>query len=41
VTPALPIVSGAETVRALARAGFVHVSQRGSHAKLRHAEDEP
>jgi predicted RNA binding protein YcfA (HicA-like mRNA interferase family) len=28
-------VSGADVVRALARVGFVHVSQRGSHVKLR------
>jgi predicted RNA binding protein YcfA (HicA-like mRNA interferase family) len=29
------IISGAEAVRALERAGFVFVSQRGSHQKLR------
>jgi predicted RNA binding protein YcfA (HicA-like mRNA interferase family) len=28
-------VSGADVVRALGRVGFVHVSQRGSHVKLR------
>ncbi|MGH2720770.1 MAG: type II toxin-antitoxin system HicA family toxin [Actinomycetota bacterium] len=35
MTPSLPIVSGAETIRALARAGFERVGQRGSHVKLR------
>lgn len=36
MSPALPIVSGAEAVRALAKVGFVQASQRGSHVKLRH-----
>lgn len=36
MTGALPVVSGAETIRALQRAGFEVVSQRGSHVKLRH-----
>lgn len=31
----LPVVSGAQIVRALTRAGFERVSQRGSHVKLR------
>ncbi|MGE5675293.1 MAG: type II toxin-antitoxin system HicA family toxin [Mycobacterium leprae] len=35
MSPALPVVSGAETIRALSRAGFLQVSQRGSHVKLR------
>lgn len=35
MSPALPVVSGSETVRALSRAGFREVSQRGSHVKLR------
>lgn len=38
MTPRLPGLSGAEVVRALARAGFAEVSQRGSHVKLRHAD---
>jgi predicted RNA binding protein YcfA (HicA-like mRNA interferase family) len=38
VTPAVPVVSGAEVVRALGRAGFERVGQRGSHVKLRHAD---
>lgn len=36
MSPRLPRLSGAEVVRALQRAGFARVSQRGSHAKLRH-----
>jgi predicted RNA binding protein YcfA (HicA-like mRNA interferase family) len=31
----LPVASGADVVRALGRLGFVQVSQRGSHVKLR------
>ncbi len=32
---ALPVVSGAEVVAALTKGGFVRVSQRGSHVKVR------
>jgi predicted RNA binding protein YcfA (HicA-like mRNA interferase family) len=35
VSPSLPIVSGRDVVRALTKAGFTEVSQRGSHVKLR------
>ena len=35
MSPSLPVVSGRAVVRALAKAGFVEVSQRGSHLKLR------
>lgn len=35
MSPALPVVSGRELARALERVGFVQVSQRGSHVKLR------
>lgn len=35
MSPSLPIVSGRDVVRALATVGFVEVSQRGSHVKLR------
>lgn len=31
----LPVVSGQQVVRALQKAGFRKVSQRGSHVKLR------
>lgn len=34
---ALPVVSGAETVKALERLGFEQAGQRGSHVKLRNA----
>jgi predicted RNA binding protein YcfA (HicA-like mRNA interferase family) len=33
--PSLPIISGAEAIRALQRLGFVVVRQRGSHIVLR------
>ncbi|MGA2306741.1 MAG: type II toxin-antitoxin system HicA family toxin [Acidimicrobiales bacterium] len=36
MSPALPIVSGAEVIRVLAKVGFEQSSQRGSHVKLRH-----
>ncbi len=35
---ALPSASGKQVVRALERAGFQQVSQRGSHVKVRHAD---
>lgn len=35
MSPSLPVVSGAETIKALGKAGFVQVSQRGSHADWR------
>jgi predicted RNA binding protein YcfA (HicA-like mRNA interferase family) len=38
VSPALPVISGAETIRALERLGFARVSQRGSHVKRRRAD---
>ena len=36
--PKLPVVSGRETARALKRAGFVVVRQKGSHVMLWHEE---
>ena len=33
--PKLPLISGAEAIRALERLGFVVVRQRGSHVILR------
>lgn len=33
--PKLPIVSGADTIRALERLGFVIARQRGSHVVMR------
>ena len=35
MSPALPVLGGADVVRVLLRDGFVQVSQRGSHVKLR------
>ncbi|MGF1617995.1 MAG: type II toxin-antitoxin system HicA family toxin [Acidimicrobiia bacterium] len=35
MSPALPVVSGREAMRALEKAGFTQVSQKGSHVKLR------
>ena len=35
MSPSLPVLSGALVVRTLAGIGFVQVSQRGSHVKLR------
>ena len=34
--PRLPVVTGAETVRALERGGFVFQRQSGSHVQLKH-----
>lgn len=38
MSPALPVVSGAETIQALELIGFLKVSQRGSHVKMRHPD---
>lgn len=35
MSPRLPVVSGSEAVQALGKVGFLRVSQRGSHVKLR------
>ena len=35
MSPALPVISGREVIRALAKEGSSQVSQRGSHVKLR------
>ncbi|MEO7802924.1 MAG: type II toxin-antitoxin system HicA family toxin [Actinomycetota bacterium] len=40
MTPGLPVVSGSEAVKALGKAGFDRVSQRGSHMKLRNLEGQ-
>ena len=36
--PKLPVLSGAQVVRALERLGFVQVRQRGSHVVLRRGD---
>lgn len=35
MSPALPVTSGADAIRILAKVGFEQSSQRGSHVKLR------
>jgi predicted RNA binding protein YcfA (HicA-like mRNA interferase family) len=39
MSPSLPVISGAEAIRALKGAGFRFVRQKGSHVILRH--DQP
>ena len=34
----MPVLSGADLVKALARLGFEEVSQKGSHRKMRHPD---
>jgi predicted RNA binding protein YcfA (HicA-like mRNA interferase family) len=36
--PKLPVLSGAEVVRALEKLGFVQMRQRGSHVVMRRGE---
>lgn len=38
MSPRLPVVSGTETIVALGHAGFVKVSQKGCHVKVRHKD---
>ena len=38
MNPPLPVVSGVDVIKALVVAGFVEVSQRGSHVKLRNRD---
>jgi predicted RNA binding protein YcfA (HicA-like mRNA interferase family) len=37
--PPLPVVSGAELIKALGRVGYVKVRQKGSHVRLRCLDD--
>jgi predicted RNA binding protein YcfA (HicA-like mRNA interferase family) len=39
MSPKLPVVSGDQLIRALAKFGYVRVRQKGSHVRLRHATD--
>ncbi len=39
MNPRLPIISGNELVRALAKFGYAVVRQKGSHVRLRHPTD--
>ncbi len=38
MTERLPVVSGAQIIRALEQVGWQVVRQRGSHVRLRHAD---
>ena len=39
MTTKLPVVSGADLIRALGKFGYVAVRQKGSHVRLRHSTD--
>ena len=39
MSPKLPVVSGADLIRALGKFGYVAVRQKGSHVRLRHPTD--
>jgi len=39
MTPKLPVVSGADLIRALGKFGYVAVRQKGSHVRLRHSQN--
>lgn len=39
MSPKLPVISGANLIRALAKSGYVAVRQKGSHVRLRHSSD--
>ena len=39
MSPKLPVISGADLIRALERFGYVAVRQKGSHVRLRHPTD--
>jgi predicted RNA binding protein YcfA (HicA-like mRNA interferase family) len=39
MSPKLPVVSGDQLIRALAKFGYIAVRQKGSHVRLRHSTD--
>jgi predicted RNA binding protein YcfA (HicA-like mRNA interferase family) len=39
MSPKLPVVSGDQLIRALAKFGYIAVRQKGSHVRLRHSSD--
>ena len=39
MSPKLPVVSGADLIRALGKFGYVAVRQKGSHVRLRQPSD--
>jgi len=36
--PKLPVISGKDLIKILSRLGFVIISQKGSHIKMRHSD---
>lgn len=36
--PPLPVITGGELIRALEKAGFLAIRQRGSHVRMRHLD---
>jgi predicted RNA binding protein YcfA (HicA-like mRNA interferase family) len=39
MSPKLPVLSGADLIRALGKFGYATVRQKGSHVRLRHPSD--
>ncbi len=39
MSPKLPVISGADLVKALGKFGYQPVRQKGSHVRLRHSTD--
>jgi predicted RNA binding protein YcfA (HicA-like mRNA interferase family) len=39
MSPKLPVISGADLIRALGKFGYEAVRQKGSHVRLRHPSD--
>ena len=39
MSPKLPVISGDQLIRALAKVGYAAVRQKGSHVRLRHSTD--
>jgi len=39
MSPKLPVLSGADLIRALGKFGYVSARQKGSHVRLRHSTD--
>ena len=38
MSPHFPVMSGSEMIALLRRAGFIQVSQKGSHVKMRNVD---
>jgi predicted RNA binding protein YcfA (HicA-like mRNA interferase family) len=39
MSPKLPVISGADLIRALGKFGYITVRQKGSHVRLRHSSN--